>query len=180
MLQLGQSGFDRVMFRAIAGAVIDRGFYLRERELSYFGVEDWERPPIIRCVVGKGEVTCLYSVCAKEEISGIPMSDIFPLVDFVFSTMGAGVGILVDYGGSPTNAATPSRVATDLRTGRRGRIRVTQLFSRAPPPSRSELPAGSGPDGDAGDPFISWVERTEAGRGSSSLGSMAARTGGIF
>jgi hypothetical protein len=158
-LKLGQLGAQRLTFRAIAEPLLPSTFFVRERELSYFGIEEWDPVPRIECIAGKGETACIYSVGATADVKPVSLREIFPLVDFVTSTTGAGVGIVGD------TKETPSGIRTDLETGRRARIRVMSFFMLK--------------YADDDSTFVLWVERWGPGQGGGSLGGIIAKGTGV-
>lgn len=159
----GGNSLDALLFLMLARqarASIEATIFLRERELSYFGVEDWpdnwyagtrgeegEFKTITRCVAFEGEIPCLYAVQLVVPVRG---SDSFlkqaepsflSLVDFVSSTTGAGIGIKLA-------STLPTLLgAADLKTGRRIRYRLTRVKATSETTS------------------IYWIERMEVGRG---------------
>jgi hypothetical protein len=122
------------------------GVCFRERDLSYFGLEDC--PSLqVTCVPFEGEIPALYSITPPVgafqayAASALPAS-FLSLVDFVAGATGSGVGIAL-------TGDLVSKEATDLQTGRRVRYRYTKaarMYGGAP---------------------LYWVERTESGQSES-------------
>jgi len=132
----------------------------RERDFSYFAVEDWGPPHFTpECVKFQGEIPCLYVIRHPGSSAQTPPTDIppsfFTLVDYVAQTTGSGLGIRVT--GDPLET---TNLRTDLRTGLRVRYRFTPV-----------------PREGGGAPKYYWVERTESGRGGSYRTVSAQRRG---
>jgi hypothetical protein len=134
--------FKRLLLRE--EGLLRSGIYLREREISYFEVEDWPGMELT-CVPFEGEIPCLYLVrsmpVAGPAVAAKVTLDFLSVVDFVFRTTGAGVGVAL-------KKAPSSQLSTDLKTGRRVRYRVDKF-----------------PGKGAQKVDLYWVERVETGRG---------------
>lgn len=143
------------LFFALNPELLSHGVSFRERDFSYFAVEEWA--PLLReyfrmeyavkCVGFEGEIPCLYSLCqANGQPRETPVNTrvflaFLGLVDFVAKRTGSGLAIFLA-------AAPTSQTATDLRTGRRVRYLVRRL------PDQDDSGDGSG---------YYWFERTESG-----------------
>jgi len=131
--------------------ILSSGIAFRERDFSYFSVEDWGNVGTsgkytVKCVHFEGEIPFLYSVVPNSGLKVIStQSPTFPsflgLVDFVAERTGSGLAVLLD-------APPTSQSATDLRTGRRVRYQVSKLPKQK-----------AGPNGE----YYYWFQRTESG-----------------
>lgn len=171
-------GMDPFLFWVLALPVVSaEPIYLRERDLSYFRVEDWPKDVrlTMSCILFDGDIPCLYSISVPSSQSDSlppaapggcePSAPTPPNEDFsggVVPPIPLSLGLLslVDFVSRTTGsgvglvrkAPVPgSTVKTDLRTGRGIRYRITKF-----PQDASDL--------------LYWVERSESGRSRGSLG----------
>jgi hypothetical protein len=164
----GDAGDDAQEFARIAlqhenDTTLLAGIYLRERDLTCFGLDLWaddEAYAKIRCLPFEGEIPCLYFIRIVPA-TGAPAPEaritptLLSILEFVTRKTGGGVGIAL--------SATPqSQLATDVRTGRRVRYKITKFAGADPAAVKQGLP-----------PDVYWLERTETGRSGNSLGGAA-------
>jgi len=127
--------------------LLDLGICLRERDLSYFGFEEFDGITV-SCVPFEGEIPVVYSITRNDKNVPRTNSDLppsfFAFVDFISATTGSGV--VIPRADSENAQSVASSLATDLQTGRRVRYRFTKSSKRW-----SDAP-------------LYLVERTEAGR----------------
>ncbi len=137
----GALGAERFFFWYIAHMLREPTIYLRERDLTYFGVEEWPNPQIA-CVNGEGEVPFLYKLTLSNVGALADVSrELLVLLDFLHRTTGSGLGTSPPTRGGPSVAASGLRF--DIKDSRRYRYNTRRI----------------------GEAF--WIERADAGRISS-------------
>lgn len=157
-LTCAPGGADGLLFAFLIADLLEEGVYFRERELSYFGIESWGDDLTINCVLGGGELPCLYFVQKKSANTVQPPPKFprmfFNVVDFVSRTTGAGIGMTL------SEQPTQMKPTNDPRTGGRVRYRITAV-------ALHDRGIDKGPSS------VYWVERTEAGRPRAHTGGAA-------
>ncbi len=158
-LTFDSKAFEELM-RPLAGVTI----YIREPDLTYFRVEEWEKAPTLECYIGEGEQPFLYGVLPRGDGKGKKQPELYialvKLVEFLHRTTGTGLGIMKDVffpdaAGSEVKATVasllgkfgpgkpppkPSGLQYDLKIGRRYRYSTRTIGE------------------------VLWIERVELGR----------------